>query len=194
MSRRTSTRNATPRVLRQDVGVGHTVIQVPVPTVEPLVRRHLSAANPGVSVDRLTVCAHITALGPFVDRRDVDDQLLATLRELLAPVRAFTFELARVDRFSSGLNYLSPDPAEPFQRLTAILAAAFPDWPPYGGAFDDIVPHLSIGENLPESEIGALEEQLPIVATAGEVTLTWWSSDSIATLATFPLLRDDGPA
>lgn len=168
--------------------MGHTVIQVPVPAVEPLVRRHLSASMPGVSVDARTVCAHITALGPFVHRRDVDDQLRATLRSLLAPVQAFTFELARVERFSSGLTYLSPEPAEPFQRLTAVLTAAFPDWPPYGGAFSDVVPHLSIGENLPESEVGALEQQLPIAATAGEVALTWWSSDSVATLATFPLL------
>jgi hypothetical protein len=77
-----------------------------------------------------------------------------------------------VDRFPSGLIYLAPNPTEPFKRLTEIMAAAFPDWPPYGGAFDDVVPHLSIGENLTRDESRLLHEQLPIVATAEQVTLT----------------------
>jgi hypothetical protein len=170
--------------------VGHTVIQVPVPGLELLVRRHVLAANPGVSVpDDMTGCAHITLLGPFVDRQDVDVELLSALEELLAPFSAFTFELSHVDRFPSGLIYLAPNPSDPFERLTETLAAAFPDWPPYGGAFDDVVPHMSIGESLPKSDVDSLEERLPIVATADEVTLTWWSHDTIATLATFPLLQ-----
>jgi len=182
-------------VLRKNAYVGHTVIQVPVPRLELLVRRHVIAANPGVSLpDDMTACAHITLLGPFVDRRDVNAQLLTTLEELLAPVRGFTFELSRVDRFPSGLIYLAPNPAEPFKRLTEILAAAFPDWPPYGAAFDDVVPHLSIGQNLTEMEVDSLHEQLPIFATAEQVTLTWWSHDTIATIATFPLFQRDDPS
>jgi hypothetical protein len=86
-----------------------------------------------------------------------------------------------VERFSSGLVYLALNPAEPFKQLTEVLAAAFPDWPPYGGAFDDVVPHLSISEELPEPELAAIQERLPIAATAEEVTLTWWSDDTITT-------------
>ncbi len=40
------------------------------------------------------------------------------------------------------------------------------------------MPHLSIGENLTETEVDSLHEQLPIVATAEQVTLTWWSHDT----------------
>ena len=40
-----------------------------------------------------------------------------------------------------------PDPAEPFRRLTAALAAAFPDYPPYGGRHDDVVPHLTVAQS-----------------------------------------------
>ena len=94
-----------------------------------------------------------------------------------------------MERFSSELVYLAPNPAEPFKQLTKVLAAAFPDWPPYGGAFDDVVPHLSIGEELSEPEFAALQERLPIAATADEVTLTWWSDDTITTLASFPLIQ-----
>jgi len=98
-----------------------------------------------------------------------------------------------VKRFSSGLVYLAPNPAEPFQHLTEMLAAAFPDWPPYGGAFDGVVPHLSIGEELSEPELAALADLLPLAATADEVTLTWWSDDTITTLASFPLLQQPRP-
>jgi len=81
-----------------------------------------------------------------------------------------------------------PVPAlEPLQ-LTGMIAVAFPEWPPYGGEFDDVVPHLSIGERLPEPELASLQGRLPIAATADEVTLTWWSNDAVTTLARFSLL------
>ncbi len=133
------------------------------------------------------MCPHITLLGPFVDRGDVDDDLVGTIREVLKPVLAFDFELSAVGHFMGGLTYLAPDPAEPFIRLTEMFAAAFPQWPPYGGAFDEVVPHLSIGEALPEADVAALRELLPIGATADEVTLTWWSEHVADVLVRFPL-------
>ena len=121
------------------------------------------------------------------DRSDVDEALVGTIRELFAPVRAFDFNLSAVGHFSGGLTYLVPDPAEPFIRLTEILAAAFPQWPPYGGVFDQVVPHLSIGDALPETDVAILEKLLPISATADEVTLAWWSDDSAELLERYPL-------
>lgn len=159
------------------VGVGHTVIQVSVPALESITSRLASAP----------VCPHITLLGPFVDRGDVDDALVGTIREVLDPVRAFDFELSAVGHFSGGLTYLTPDPAEPFIQLTELFAAAFPQWPPYGGAFDEVVPHVSIGDALPGSEVAVLRELLPISATADEVTLTWWSEHVADVLVRFPL-------
>lgn len=155
--------------------VGHTVIQVPVPV--------LDAVAPRLA----PVCPHITVLGPFVDRADVDDDLVRTLRTVLEPVPAFDFRLSAVGRFPGGLTYLAPDPTGPFLRLTELLAAAFPQWPPYGGAFDDVVPHLSVGAALAGDEVDALHELLPIRATADEVTLTWWSQDGADVLVRFPL-------
>jgi hypothetical protein len=40
--------------------------------------------------------------------------------------------------------WLAPQPAQPFIDLTERLAAAFPNHPPYEGAHDEIVPHLTI--------------------------------------------------
>ena len=168
--------------------MGHTVIQVPVPEVEVLVRPRVLAAHPGIgALDDTTVCAHITLLGPFVHRGDVTTELLATLQGLMGSVAAFRFELSTVARFASGLVYLPPKPAAPFKGITAMLAAAFPDWPPYGGAFIDVVPHVSMGVDLSASDLESVKALLPVRARADQVALTWWSDDTITTLATFEL-------
>ena len=60
----------------------------------------------------------------------------------------------RTGRFP-GVVWLAPEPAEPFIALTELLAAAFPDHPPYEGAHDEIVPHLTLGLGT-ESVLGRL--------------------------------------
>ncbi len=45
-----------------------------------------------------------------------------------------------------GVVYLAPEPADRFSRLIDDLVAAFPHHPPYGGAFDEVIPHLTITE------------------------------------------------
>lgn len=40
-----------------------------------------------------------------------------------------------------------PEPEALFRELTHAVVARFPDFPPYGGAFDDVVPHLTVGES-----------------------------------------------
>jgi hypothetical protein len=164
-------------VLGRLVGMGHTVIQVPVPALESIAGR----------LEVALACPHVTLLGPFVDRSDVDEALVGAIRGLLAPVRAFDFQLSAVERFGGGLTYLVPEPAAPFIRLTEMLAAAFPQWPPYGGMFDEVVPHLSIDEAIPETDVAILTELLPISATADEVTLTWWSEGVVDVLERYPL-------
>jgi 2'-5' RNA ligase len=170
--------------------MGHTVIQTPVPALEPVVRPRVVASLPGALIPETTVCAHITLLGPFVDRHDVDAGLIDKIVGVLTPVRPFTFQLTGVDRFPGDLVYLTPEPADRFQELTDLLAATFPEWPPYGGAFSEVVPHLSIGTALPEHEVEALAERLPVTASVEEVTLTWWSQNTVETMVTFPLSVD----
>ncbi len=47
--------------------------------------------------------------------------------------------------------------ADRFSRLIDDLVAAFPHHPPYGGAFDEVIPHLTITESAdaPLAEIAA---------------------------------------
>ena len=40
--------------------------------------------------------------------------------------------------------YLAPDPAAPFSALTDGIFRAFPDYPPFEGKFDTVVPHVTV--------------------------------------------------
>ena len=63
-------------------------------------------------------------------------------------------------------------------QLTNAIWERFPDRPPYGGAWPDIVPHLSVGRFADEAamdqvaaELATALEQAPIRARAGTVIL-----------------------
>lgn len=122
-----------------------------------------------------------------MDERDVDPDVVETIREVLSGTHAFDFELSAIGHFHGDLSYLAPSPAEPFKRLTALFAEAFPQWPPYGGMYDEVTPHLSIGHELSATELDEIRGLLPIRATASEITLTWWNEGAAENLETFPL-------
>ncbi len=73
------------------------------------------------------------------------------------PVKAFTCTFATTGWFDADVLWLAPKPAEPFRLLTAAVWAAFPDYPPYGGAFDGSIPHLTVAERA-LGRPGALDE------------------------------------
>jgi hypothetical protein len=60
--------------------------------------------------------------------------------------RPFEVRFARVERFPT-VVYLAPEPSAPFTRLTEAVVDRFPDFPPYGGAFEEVIPHLTITES-----------------------------------------------
>jgi hypothetical protein len=82
---------------------------------------------------------------------------VATATEALEPFDAFDVTFGRLRRFETTL-WLAPEPAEPFRALTDALARAFPAYPPYGGAFGDVVPHLSVAQ----AELDAAEEDVSL--------------------------------
>jgi hypothetical protein len=61
---------------------------------------------------------------------------------LFAAADRFQFSLVRVARFPSAL-LLVPDPPDPFVALTEVVWSSWPRFPPYRGAYDEIVPHLT---------------------------------------------------
>jgi len=121
----------------------HTAVIVPVPAADSLVddhRRHLDAAA------SWGVPAHVSVLYPFVEPAQVDDHLIATLAAAFGPVAAFDCRFSRTQWFGQDVLWLDPEPAQPFRDLTAAVWDTFPRHPPYGGAHDDVVPHLTIAE------------------------------------------------
>jgi hypothetical protein len=42
--------------------------------------------------------------------------------------------------------WLAPEPDAPFRDLTRAVVAAFPAHQPYGGQYDEPIPHLTVGE------------------------------------------------
>ncbi|HST13772.1 MAG TPA: 2'-5' RNA ligase family protein [Gaiellaceae bacterium] len=137
-----------------------TALIVVVPEAEPAVGA-LRLAHDWSAV--LGVPAHITILFPFAAPADVDE---AAIAEVVSSVPAFDFELDRVERFDDGLVWLRAAPSELFVALTTAVWRRFPDYPPYGGTHDVLIPHLTVSAVPVEVDI-----ELPIRASAREVTL-----------------------
>jgi hypothetical protein len=82
---------------------------------------------------------------------------------------------ARCTWFGSEVLWLAPNPDTPFRELTQLVAARWPDVPPYGGEHSDPTPHLTIGDGASIEELEQAERQvadrLPISAFAHEVWL-----------------------
>lgn len=114
-----------------------TTVIVPVPDAEPVVAgyrtRFDAAATWGVP-------AHVTVLYPFVPPARLDRQVIDQLQRLLREVPAFDCVFTECGWFGDEVLWLAPEPVGVFRALTARVFAAFPDFPPYGGQFDDVLP------------------------------------------------------
>lgn len=126
-----------------------------VPEAEPFVARIRERFDP---VARLGVPAHLTLLFPFADPARITPETFERARACIAASPALRFRLARIERFPGAL-YLAPEPAQPIVELIESLARRFPEHPPYAGAFDTIVPHLTVAQGARE-ELDAAEREL----------------------------------
>jgi 2'-5' RNA ligase len=154
------------------IGVSETALLVPVREAEPLVRHHRHARDP---VAPLGVPAHVTVLYPFVPPDDVDQDVCDAIAAVVEGFAPFDFSLREVRRFPDGVVYLAPEPPEPFVAITRALTARWPEFPPYGGAYDAVIPHLTVAATNGGADLAALEAELngglPIPARADAVWL-----------------------
>jgi 2'-5' RNA ligase len=123
------------------------------------------------------VPAHLTVLYPFKPPAEITADVIADLRRMFARFAPFPFALSGLGTFPEAL-YLIPTPGEPFVELTRAVYKHYPETPPYGGAFDEIVPHLTVGhtdkapiEQIHQEVEVALRSELPIHVVATEVKL-----------------------
>jgi 2'-5' RNA ligase len=90
---------------------------------------------------------HVTLLSPFAPRDELTAELLSETRAFFAAWRPFEFELARIATWPR-VVYAVPEPDDELRDLMQALFARFPQWPPYGGIHDEVVPHATLGEEV----------------------------------------------
>ena len=101
--------------------------------------------------------AHVTLLTPFVPLSEWREDHANRLATALSQTAPFDARFRRTGRFGKTTVYLVPEPAGVFERLAKSVAAAFPEYPPYGGAFSSILPHLTLAHGVSESSLAAVE-------------------------------------
>lgn len=126
-------------------------------------------------IARLGVPAHVTVLFPFLPTAEINDGVMARLAALFGSVPTFKHDFVRTGWFGDEVLWLAPEAADVFASLTRLVWEAFPAYPPYGGQFDDVIPHLTIADHAPLDEMQAAERAvqkcLPISAVTRTVTL-----------------------
>jgi 2'-5' RNA ligase len=147
-----------------------SALLVPVPEAEPYVQTHRFRHD---SVALRGVPAHITVLYPFMTPDEISDSATAAVRRVLDHFPEFPFRLTRLERFAEGATYLAPEPPTPFVDLTMAIAEHFPAYPPYGGVYADVIPHLTVAQtpDAPADELAEIERHLPIRCVAREAWL-----------------------
>jgi 2'-5' RNA ligase len=117
-----------------------TALVIAIEDAEPFdeVRRELIP-----SVVAAGIPFHVTLLSPFGS----DAELLDDARAFFAQQAPFEFELTRVATWPH-VVYLVPEPDDELRALMKALFARFPQWPPYEGIHDEVIPHATLGEEV----------------------------------------------
>ena len=163
-----------------------SAILLEVPEAEPLVGAWRLEGDVSAA---LGVPAHVTLLYPFAE--NVDPGIIEELRFFFAGVDGFPLQFSSVGEFPE-VVYLAPDQSVELTGLIEALARRWPDHPPYGGVFDEVVPHLTVVDT-PDPDLRARARAgvvggLPVRSVASEASL-WVHEEGArwACLARFPL-------
>jgi hypothetical protein len=176
---------------------GDSALLVPIPEAEPLVAdlriRHDPAAAQGIP-------AHVTVLFPFVAAAQVDGWVHDALTQLFGRMAGFAYRFERADRFDDTTVFLAPDPSDRFSALTEAVTTRWPEFPPYGGVYAEVVPHLTVGDQLADGAADVLREAVadrlmshgPVTGRASEI---WLMTEDVtgrwSAIATYQLTADD---
>lgn len=161
---------------------GDCALIVAIPEAEPVVAR-LRLAHDAVAAQG--VPAHVTVLFPFVPRESLTGEVRQAIADVFSEIPAFDYRFRRAARFGDTTVYLVPEPADGFLGLTDATHARWPEHPPYGGVFDVVIPHLTVGDGLDRAtaddlEVAAteaLERHGAIVGRARDVALLTMAAD-----------------
>ncbi|MGW0807551.1 2'-5' RNA ligase family protein [Nonomuraea sp. NPDC002799] len=167
---------------------GETALLVVVREAEPVVGRWRQLFDSSTSAG---VPAHVTVLVPFLDIGRVDATVIDELGALIGEHGPFTVRFDQCRRFSDVL-YLAPTADQPFRALTEAVAARWPEAPPYGGQFTEIIPHLTVACSQQAHVLDEVEAELtarlPVSAGVASVSLFVSDGDRWRPHTEFPLL------
>jgi 2'-5' RNA ligase len=148
---------------------------------------HEALGDQRPSLDRAAqvgVPAHLTVVYPFKADPGIEDH--RQLTELFLSFPSFTVSGERTGWFDDAVVFVEPVDPMPVIALTEAVQAAFPAYPIYGGAFDEVVPHLTIGHDQSPDVLRAAEravlDRLPFRQVVDHVEL--WSGPELATAPT----------
>ncbi|MFG2841397.1 2'-5' RNA ligase family protein [Streptomyces zaomyceticus] len=150
---------------------GQTALIVRIPEADPFVSAWRERFDPSAQAG---VPAHITVLFPFLDESRVDAVVHSALADALGGHTAFDLRFERCGRFP-GVLCLAPEPDTQLRRLTETIADRWPEAPPYGGRFTEIVPHLTIAQGQEDAVLETVEadlgDRLPFTSHVSSVDL-----------------------
>ncbi|MFD7631271.1 2'-5' RNA ligase family protein [Streptomyces sp. NPDC059851] len=150
---------------------GRTGLIVRIPEAEPSVRRWRERLDPSAQAG---VPAHVTVLFPFLDESRMDPLVHSALADVLGRHQAFDLRFERCGRFPHVLH-LVPEPDTRLRQLTEAVADRWPEAPPYGGRFAEVVPHLTIAQGQEDAALAEIEAdlagRLPFTAHVSSVEL-----------------------
>lgn len=138
---------------------------------------------------RLGMPAHVTLIYPFMDSRAFDAAARSRVEAAIGPFGPLKLTFDRLGDFEGGV-WLEPDDHGPALRLIEALTAVFPEHPPFGGAFAQIIPHLTIAQAAPGVLARIRAEApgvLPLRARAEAVSLYGRSEEGWIPLERFAL-------
>lgn len=130
-------------------------------------RERTCADRPSIGVP-----PHVTLLHPFLPAETVAGTL-GSLRELFAATASFDVSFRELRRWP-GMTYLAPEPPEPFSRLTEAIVARWPEYPPYEGIHETVIPHLTVahgGDDLLTGVEADVASKLPFDGRVTEAVL-----------------------
>jgi 2'-5' RNA ligase len=150
---------------------------VSIPEADEAVARHRAHLDDAAAWG---IPAHVTVVFPFMPPAEVDSEVIGSLGAAISSVRRFHARFETTGWFGSTVLWLAPRPAAAFGALTSAVADAFPDYLPYGGVHEEVIPHLTVGHDVPERDLREAEAGvlagLPIRADVAEVGL-WCGTD-----------------
>lgn len=167
-------RKVAPAEMKPEAHKPSTLLLVPVFSFPRELWRLCKVYHNDLSI----IPPHVTLAFPFLPLESITPEIVETLTQFFNETPSFDFELNQIRWFSNDVVYLEPSKGDTFSGIIETLQRMFPDFHPYDGQFELVIPHLCLSEQGSLSDRRALArraaEFLPVSSHATHV---WMMSD-----------------